>query len=186
MNDPPDSFSAFYFAARHQCLRAVAAHVGNIDSAEELVAEAFTRALTRWHTVSTHPAPAAWVMITALNLQRDRWRRSRLGRRHVGAQRVAAVREHEDDGMQLSQHVLAAIHALPTRQREVVIHRIILDLDTKTTASLLGIDPGTVTTHLRRALAALRASLQTSLQTLSAPTEPIAFTERGTHVEPAR
>ena len=43
------------------------------------------------------------------------------------------------------------------RQRQVVALRIFLDLDTAHTADVLGIAPGTVTAHLARARAALRA-----------------------------
>jgi DNA-directed RNA polymerase specialized sigma24 family protein len=52
-----------------------------------------------------------------------------------------------------------ALRALPTRQRQVLALRIFLDLDTETTASALGIAPGTVTAHLSRATAALRGAL---------------------------
>ena len=54
---------------------------------------------------------------------------------------------------------MAALKALPQRQREVVALRIFLDLDTETTARALGIAPGTVTAHLSRATAVLRESL---------------------------
>lgn len=39
--------------------------------------------------------------------------------------------------------------------------RVFLDLDTKTTAGVLGIAPGTVTAHLSRAVATLRDQLIT-------------------------
>jgi DNA-directed RNA polymerase specialized sigma24 family protein len=51
--------------------------VGDQDSAQELVAEAFARACASWRTVSRHPAPAAWVVRTALNLNISGWRRRR-------------------------------------------------------------------------------------------------------------
>lgn len=63
------------------------------------------------------------------------------------------------DGPQLDAQVLAALRALPRRQREVVALRVFLDLDTETAARTLGIAPGTVTAHLCRATAALRTSL---------------------------
>jgi Sigma-70, region 4 len=44
--------------------------------------------------------------------------------------------------------VLAALRALPRRQREVIALRVFLDLDIATTAGLLGIAPGTVGAHL--------------------------------------
>ena len=39
--------------------------------------EAFARAWASWRTVSRHPAPAAWVVRTALNASISRWRRRR-------------------------------------------------------------------------------------------------------------
>jgi hypothetical protein len=55
--------------------------------------------------------------------------------------------------------VLAALRALPRRQREVIALRVFLDLDIATTARLLGIAPGTVGAHLSRAVTTLRAAL---------------------------
>lgn len=54
---------------------------------------------------------------------------------------------------------MAALRRLPARQREVVALRLLLDLDTTTTAGMLGMSPGTVATHLHRALAALRREI---------------------------
>jgi RNA polymerase sigma factor (sigma-70 family) len=61
--------------------------------------------------------------------------------------------------MPIEADLLAAIRSLPEQQRRVVACRIILDLDTSQTADALGIAPGTVTTHLHRALSALRNEL---------------------------
>ena len=55
--------------------------------------------------------------------------------------------------------MLAALRALPRRQREVIALRVFLDLDIATTAGLLGIAPGTVGAHLSRAVTTLRAAL---------------------------
>jgi DNA-directed RNA polymerase specialized sigma24 family protein len=41
----------------------------------------------------------------------------------------------------------------------VVVLRVFLDLDTRTTADVLGIAPGTVTAHLARAVSTLREHL---------------------------
>jgi predicted RNA polymerase sigma factor len=60
-------FAEFYQATRDDCLRVVFASVGDRPTAEDLVAEAFARAWARWHMVSRHPAPAAWVVRTAFN-----------------------------------------------------------------------------------------------------------------------
>jgi RNA polymerase sigma-70 factor (ECF subfamily) len=53
-----------------------------------------------------------------------------------------------------------ALGKLPKRQREVVVLRVFLDLDTRATAAALGVAPGTVQAHLHRATKALRAELE--------------------------
>ena len=67
MDTESAGFAEFYAAARDSCLRAVFASTGDLAAAEDLVAEAFARAWARWRTVRSHPAPAAWVVRTALH-----------------------------------------------------------------------------------------------------------------------
>jgi RNA polymerase sigma factor (sigma-70 family) len=55
--------------------------------------------------------------------------------------------------------VMAALMRLPVRQRQVIALRLFLDLDTNSTAEVLGIAPGTVKEHLARAMASLRDDL---------------------------
>jgi RNA polymerase sigma factor (sigma-70 family) len=153
-------FAEFYRSSRDDCLRTVVVIVGDQDSAQELVAEAFARACASWRTVSRHPAPAAWVVRTALNLNISRWRRRR---REVPvpdpgmlAGRPAAAPAAQDP---VDPQIMAALLRLPARQRQVIALRLILDLDTSGTAQVLGITPNTVMAHMARALAALRSDL---------------------------
>jgi RNA polymerase sigma factor (sigma-70 family) len=62
-----------------------------------------------------------------------------------------------DPGAEPSSALMAVLRELPERQRQVVALRVFLELDTAATAEVLGIAPGTVTAHLARATAALRA-----------------------------
>ena len=70
-------FAEFYRKSTDDCLRTVLVSVGDQDTAQELVDEAFARAWASWRTVSRHPAPKAWVVRTALNANISRWRRRR-------------------------------------------------------------------------------------------------------------
>jgi RNA polymerase sigma factor (sigma-70 family) len=158
-------FAEFYRSFRDDCLRTVLVIVGDQDSAQELVAEAFARACASWRTLSKHPAPAAWVVRTALNLNISRWRRNR---REVPvpdpdllAGRPAAATAAQDP---VDPQIMAALLRLPARQRQVIALRLILDLDTSGTAQVLGITPNTVMAHMARALAALRSELVPELQ----------------------
>ncbi|BCB92111.1 RNA polymerase sigma24 factor [Phytohabitans suffuscus] len=151
-----EDFAEFYAAYRDGCLRAVLATVGDRMLAEDLVAEAFARAWASWSKVSRHPAPQAWVVRTAYNTHVSWWRRRR---REVRLDGHDASAVEADAGV--DPKVLAALRRLPTRQRDVVVLRIFLDLDTQTTARALDIAPGTVTAHLSRAVASLREQLVT-------------------------
>jgi len=149
-------FAEFYAGSRDDCLRTVLAAVGDVDKAQDLVAEAFARAWASWRKVSRHPAPRAWVVRTALNLSVSSWRRHRRELPLTGHDAPA-------DGLASSRvdtELAAVLRRLPARQRQVVVLRIFLDLDTAQTAEVLGIAPGTVTAHLARALAALRTELR--------------------------
>ena len=157
-------FAEFYRGARDECLRTVLVSVGNHDAAQELVDEAFARACASWRKVSRHPAPAAWVVRTALNVNISRWRRRR---REVAVPDLGTVADlstaHEATDSPVDPRIMAALLRLPARQREVVALRLILDLYTAGTADVLGIAAGTVMAHLGRAMAALRQDLQPEL-----------------------
>jgi DNA-directed RNA polymerase specialized sigma24 family protein len=81
-------FTDFYTAARDDCLQVVLTVVGDRELAQDLVAEAFTRAWLAWRTVRQHPAARAWIVRTALNTRVSWWRRHR---------REITVASHDDD-----------------------------------------------------------------------------------------
>lgn len=145
-------FTAFYESARDDCLRVVLLAVGDRALAEDLVAEGFTRAWSSWRTMRRHPAPNAWVIRTALNAHVSWWRRRR-------RETTLAGHDLADPGHQepvLDSAVVTALRRLPVRQQQVVALRLLLDMDTETTARVLGIAPGTVGAHLHRAIETLR------------------------------
>jgi RNA polymerase sigma-70 factor (ECF subfamily) len=148
-------FAEFFEASWEPCVRAVVVSTGDMLRAEEQVAEAFARAWASWPKVNRHPAPRAWVVRTALNVGASFWRRH---------SRELPLADHDaaapgDNGPGLDAGVLSALRRLPARQREVIVLRVLLDLDIATTASELGIAPGTVRAHLARAVAAMRREL---------------------------
>jgi RNA polymerase sigma-70 factor (ECF subfamily) len=159
----PD-FVEFYRSAANECLRTVMVATGNLDTAQELVDEAFARAWASWRTVSRHPAPKAWVVRTALNLGISRWRRRRREVSMPDLARVTDIAAPAEPDSLADPRIMAALLRLPARQRQVVALRVILDLDTARTAKVLGIAPNTVMAHLGRAMAALRRDLQPELQ----------------------
>jgi RNA polymerase sigma factor (sigma-70 family) len=158
-------FAEFYRSARDECLRAVLVSVGDQDTAQETVDEAFARACASWRKVGRHPAPAAWVIRTALNVNISRWRRRR---REVAVADPSTVADRpstfEAGDSPVDPRIMAALLRLPARQRQVVALRLFLDLDTDRTAEVLGVTPSAVKAHLARALKALRNHLVPELQ----------------------
>ena len=133
-------FAEFYESTRDDCLRIVLLHVGDRHLAHDLVAEAYTRAWMSWRKVRELEVPRAWVVRTALNTHVSWWRR----RRHEVALGNHDTAMPAEQATAVSGDLLAALRRLPARQREVVTLRLLLDLDTETTARVLGIAPGTV------------------------------------------
>jgi RNA polymerase sigma-70 factor (sigma-E family) len=157
-------FAEFYRRSADDCLRAVLVSVGDEDTAKDLVDEAFARAFASWRTVSTHPAPVAWVVRTALNANISWWRRRR---REVSVPDPGMVANPAMAGCTdriVDPRIMAALMRLPARQRQVVALRLFLDLDTAGTAGVLGVSPSTVKAHLARALASLRGDLMPERQ----------------------
>jgi len=148
-------FAEFYAAAWGECLRIVMVSVADRPLAEDLVAEAFARAWGSWRKVRGLADPRAWVIRVAMNARVSWWRRHR---REVtlGSQDGMAAGGQD---LALDSSLVAALRRLPVRQREVIALRLLLDLDTATTAEMLGISGSTVTTHLHRAIGALRRDI---------------------------
>ena len=120
-------FAEFYRESCDNCLRAVLVTVGDQDMAGDLVDEAFARAFASWRTVSRHPAPAAWVVRTALNANISRWRRRR---REVpmpdpGLMADPAAADAAAD-RSVDPRIMAALLGLPVRQRQVVALRLFI------------------------------------------------------------
>jgi RNA polymerase sigma-70 factor (sigma-E family) len=155
MEQDQREFGEFYAAARDDCLRVVLVSVGDRQLAEDLVAEAFTRAWMSWPKVRKHPSPTAWIVRTSLNAHVSWWRRRRREVALAGQDTVAAGNDYPG----LDSSLVTALRRLPSRQREVIVLRLLLDLDTATTATALGMPAGTVASHLHRGLAALRNEL---------------------------
>ena len=155
MEEDQREFAEFYAAAWGDCLRIVMVSVADRPLAEDLVAEAFTKTWASWQIVRGLAEPRAWVIRTAMNARVSWWRRHRL-EVTLGSQDTMAATSQD---LALDSSLVAALRRLPVRQREVIALRLLLDLDTSATAAMLGISSSTVTTHLHRAIGALRRDI---------------------------
>jgi len=102
----------------------------------------------------------SWVATVALNVSRSGMRRTmaeRRARHRLGTPTATTPDSSHGDVVDVER----AVASLPRRQREVVVLRYLLDLNTAETATTLRINEGTVKSELSRARAALTQRLGT-------------------------
>lgn len=92
-----DTFSAIYRREVGRCLATLVRVLGDIDLAEDMVADAFALAAQRWSVTGIPPNPGGWITTTARNVAIDRLRReSTRVERHAAAYRLLQP-DHESD-----------------------------------------------------------------------------------------
>ena len=155
-----EGFEDWYRETWPTAYRAIRAVTLNHSDSEEVLSEAFTRAFEKVAELANHPAPEAWVIVTAMNIFRDRFKKLNNVKRFLLVQNQS----YEMQTNALSDDLEKALKELPTRQREVIALRVILELSTEETAKYLEISAPTVSTHLRRALESLRNKLNEDSQ----------------------
>ncbi|MEU3114723.1 SigE family RNA polymerase sigma factor [Micromonospora chalcea] len=134
----------------------VYAYFGDLHEAQDVVQEAFCRALARWRQVSGYDDPAAWVRRVAWNLATSRWRRLRVMRAFHRRQRgEPVVAGPEPDHVALVE----ALASLPAAQRRAMVLRYLADLPVAEIADREGVPEGTVRSWLHRGRATLAARL---------------------------
>ena len=146
-----------------QLVRLAALLLDDLPTSEEVVQDAFVQMHRSWGRVTEPAKRAAYLRSVVLNGARSRSRRRTLGRR------LEVVRSGEGESAESGalrgedrREVLAALRALPGRQRECLVLRYYLDLPEAAIAETLGISAGSVKTHTHRGLAALERALESS------------------------
>jgi RNA polymerase sigma-70 factor (ECF subfamily) len=146
------------------------------EDVEAAVQETFVRALRSLAHFSGAGSFAGWLVSIAVNLCRDRLRRHRLvpfvaldgdGDEERGPLSVLASAEPSPERVAMARQAVARVRAavatLPERQREVFTLRFHVGLDLAAIAEALGIDVGTVKTHLHRGVQRVRAAAEEAM-----------------------
>jgi RNA polymerase sigma-70 factor (ECF subfamily) len=144
-----DSFEDFFAATNPRLFTALWLVTGDRYEAEEIVQDAFLRVLERWDHVSRLDNPEGYVYRTAMNVFRNRYRRTALAlRRSISlspqsSDELAAVEDRDE--------VIRLLHPLPPRQRAAVVATSILDLSAEEAGRVLGMRSATVRALTSRA-----------------------------------
>jgi RNA polymerase sigma-70 factor (ECF subfamily) len=122
------------------------------ETAEDLASATFEKALRLWTRFDSRRGSArTWLLGIARTTALDWFRsESRRRRREEAAAPPDRVEETFVEG--LSPELEAALQTLSAGEREVLVLRIVLELDGDATARVLGISPTAVSTRLSRAL----------------------------------
>jgi RNA polymerase sigma-70 factor (sigma-E family) len=155
--DHPPTFDEIYAAHYADLTVQLYAYFGDRQEAQDVVQEAFCRALARWKSVALYDDPVAWIRRVAWNLAVSRWRRTRTALTFLRKQRTD---EPQVDGPTPERVALVeALGTLPATHRRAMVLHYLADLPVLEIAEREGVAEGTVKSWLHRGRAALAAQL---------------------------
>lgn len=154
----PADFDAVYAAQYADLTVQLYAYFGDRQEAQDVVQEAFCRALRRWSSISKYDDPVAWVRRVAWNLAVSRWRRTRTALSFLHRQRR---QEPQVDGPNADRVALVdALATLPAAQRRAIVLHYLADMSVAEIADRENVTVSTVKSWLHRGRAALAVRLQ--------------------------
>ncbi len=130
--------------------------LGSTAEAEDVTQEVFIKAFKHRRALRDRAALRAWLYTIARNLCRDK---QRWWSRTAKTLHDYFSTETAPPPSTLTASFQAIIQSLPMRQREVFILRHFHEFSTAETAAQLGIDEGSVKSHLKRAVDRLKSVL---------------------------
>lgn len=139
----------------------------DLGEAQDVVQEAFAKALAAPRQFALKSNPEAWLRTVAVNLMRSRWRRQRTLHRIL---RRPEIRPEAVPGTS-PDHValVTALWTLPEGQRVAIALHYFADLPIADVADTLGVSVGTVKSRLSRGRQALATALNEDIDEPSLP-----------------
>ena len=156
------SVGDLYRSYRLSLLRLSMFLVGDRETAEDLVQDAFAGLHQNWSRLNTPAAAEAYLRAAVVNRARNVYRRRGLARKYLRVAEPEAGPAADFALLLADEHreVMTALRTLPHRQREVLVLRYWSELSEAEIAELLGISRGTVKSTAARALDALELTLK--------------------------
>jgi RNA polymerase sigma-70 factor (ECF subfamily) len=147
-----------YHACYRRLVTQVYAFTTDLTEAQDVVQEAFARALARPRGLTDVDNPEAWLRTVAINVVRRRWRRRKLLDTILLRDRPVTRVVEAPPGPERAD-LRNAMAGLPDAYRQVVVLHYFADLPVDEVARLIEVPVGTVKSRLSRARAALAEHL---------------------------
>jgi RNA polymerase sigma-70 factor (sigma-E family) len=135
--------------------------VDDVSSAEDVVQDAFISLHKKVDSLRDPAAALAYLRASVVNLSRSVLRRRQVARKHLKVAEPESTAAADHYVLLRDEHraTLAAVHALPQRQQEVLILRYWSGLSEREIAQTLGISAGSVKSAASRGIASLQQVL---------------------------
>jgi len=153
-----EAMAELYHACYRRLVAQVYAFTSDLTEAQDVVQEAFARALARPQRLADVDNPEAWLRTVAVNVVRRRWRRRQLLDTILLRDRPIARLVEPAPGPERTD-LRDALAGLPASYREVIVLHYLADLPVDEVAGMLGVPAGTVKSRLSRGRSALAAQL---------------------------
>ncbi len=135
--------------------------VGDQETAEDVVQDAFAALQRRWSRLADHDRMLPYLRVAVVNGCRMVHRRRVVVGRFTGDRETPFWSAEAATLLgETRREVLVAVRALPRRQREAVVLRYYLDLSEAEISEAMGVSRGTVKSTTSRALRALAVKLE--------------------------
>lgn len=160
--DADAAVAALFQAQRLPMVRLARLLVDDLETAEDVVQDAFTALHRRWGSIASHDAAIGYLRACVVNRSRSVLRRRRTARAHQWPDASGWTGDDADRDLLVAEEhraVLSALHQLPARQREVIVLRYWSELPEAEIAAALGISVGAVKSSASRGREAMAAFL---------------------------
>jgi len=152
-----DELERVYRSEATRIRAALAARLGDVGAADELVQDAFAEALEHWPASGVPPNPGGWLATTAWRKAVDRLRRDRTGRQKLALLAASCDGPGDADDDELLSLVFACCHPLLTRESQIALTlRAVCGLTTAEIAAAFLTTEPTMAQRLTRARKALK------------------------------
>jgi RNA polymerase sigma-70 factor (sigma-E family) len=159
--DASDAVTEIYMAHYNQLVRLAVMLVHDVQTAEEVVQDAFEAMHLAWRRLRDSEKALSYLRQTIVNRARSVLRHRKVVEMHA-PKPAPDEQSAEHAALTLIERsaVTSALRSLPARQREAVVLRYYGDFSEADIAKAMGISRGAVKSHTARAMAALKSTLE--------------------------